>query len=302
VLHMGGWDFHCVIQLFTGRPYYTALKQALFEQLQQASVPRLVLAMNQYFGDRYYGIQNLFAEDRQRLLDMLAQTTLMRLAQMYTQVYRDNYGLLTAYCQDGLEAPQELRVAAQVALSHRTTQTIHALLSSSDLATTESGYRAQLNELAAIATESQHLGCQLSLGEIEEPTNKLLYSWLWRSLYQDDLALLRDFRDLLKLARRLALNVQEDRLQELYIQFLQKRWVPHVLQLEVATVSIPTNGSPMLYLAVSHDATSPEAHSPNVRPFVKLGQLLAIDMQPWLALLQYAIAQNPATAKFALGG
>jgi alpha-amylase/alpha-mannosidase (GH57 family) len=302
VLHMGGWDFHCVIQPFTGRPYYTALKQALFDQLQQASVSRLVLAMNQYFGDRYYGIQNLFAEDRQHLLDLLSQNTLMRLAQMYTQVYRDNYGLLTAFCQDGREAPQELRVAAQVALSHRATQAIPALLSSLDIPTTESSHRAQLTELAAIATEAQHLGCHLSLDVMEKPMNKLLYSWLWRSLYQDDLVLLRDFRELLKLTHRLDLRVQEDRLQELYVQFLQKRWVPHVLQLEVATVSIPTYGSPMLHLSLGHDAASPEEHLPNIRPFVKLGQLLAIDMKPWLALLQYAIAQNPGAAKFALGG
>ena len=272
VLHMGGWDFHCVIQPFTGRPYYTALKQALFEQLQKTSVPRLVLVMNQYFGDRYYGIQNLFAEDRHQLLDLLSQTTLMRLAQMYTQVYRDNYGLLTAYCQDDLEAPQELRVAAQVALSHRATQTIQALLSSPETLATEPNYRVQLTELAAIATEAQHLGCHLSLDVMEKPMNKLLNGWLWRSLYHDDLTLLRDFRDLFKLSHRLGLKIQDDRLQELYIQFLQKRWVPHVLQLEVS----------------------------NLRPFLKLGQLLAIDMQPWLMLLQSAIAQNPADANLAL--
>jgi hypothetical protein len=39
---------------------------------------------------------------------------------------------------------------------------------------------------------------------------------------------------------------------------------------------------------------------PNLRPFLKLGQLLAVDMQPWLALLQYAITQNPADATLAL--
>jgi alpha-amylase/alpha-mannosidase (GH57 family) len=300
VLHMGGWDFHCVIQPFTGRPYYTALKQALFEQLQKTSVPHLVLVMNQYFGDRYYGIQNLFAEDRHQLLDMLSQTTLMRLAQMYTQVYRDNYGLLTAYCHDDLEAPQELRVAAQVALSHRATQTIQSLLSSPETLATEPNYRVQLTELAAIATEVQHLGCHLSLEVMEKPMNKLLNGWLWRSLYHDDLTLLRDFRDLFKLSHRLGLKIQDDRLQELYIQFLQKRWVPHVLQLEVSTISIPIHGSPTLHLSVSQDAPSPEEHLPNLRPFLKLGQLLAIDMQPWLALLQYAIAQNPADAALAL--
>jgi alpha-amylase/alpha-mannosidase (GH57 family) len=300
VLHMGGWDFHCVIQPFTGRPYYTALKQALFEQLKQASVPRLVLAMNQYFGDRYYGIQSLFAEDRHQLLDMLSQTTLMRLAQMYTQVYRDNYGLLTAYCQDDLEAPQELRVAAQVALSHRATQTIQSLLSSPETLATEANYRVQLTELATIAAEAQHLGCPLSLKVMEIPMNKLLNSWLWRSLYHDDINLLRDFCDLFKLSHRLGLKIQDDRLQELYIQFLQRRWVPHVLQLEVTPLPLPIHGSPMLHLSISNEALSPEEHLPNLRPFLKLGQLLSIDMQPWLALLQYAITQNPAAADLTL--
>jgi alpha-amylase/alpha-mannosidase (GH57 family) len=285
VLHMGGWDFHCVIQPFTGRPYYTALKQALFEQLQEASVSRLVLAMNQYFGDHYYGLQNLFAEDRHQLLDMLSQATLMRLAQMYTQVYRDNYGLLTAYCHDGLEPPQELLVAAQVALSHRATQTIQSLLCTLEPPATELNHRAQLTELAAIATEAKHLGCSLNLGMMELPMNKILNAWLRRSLYYDNATLLRDFRELFKLAHRLGLKIQDDRLQELYIQFLQKRWVPHVLQIET-TAAISTH---------AHGCASPpqEQLLPDIRPFVKLGQLLAIDMQPWMALLQSAIAQNP---------
>ncbi|WP_404788561.1 DUF3536 domain-containing protein [Altericista sp. CCNU0014] len=301
VLHMGGWDFHVVIQPFTGRPYYTALKQALFEQLQLASAPRLVLTMNQYFGDRYYGIQNLFAEDRHQLLDLLSQATLMRLAQMYTQVYRDNYGLLTAYRHDDLEAPQELLVAAQVALSHRATQTIQSLLSPlAEDSACEPYYRVQLAELAAISAEAQHLGCHLSLDIVTHPINKLLKDWLWRSLYHDNLALLHDFRDLLELLRRMHLKIQEDRLQELYIQFLQKRWVPHVLQLEIATISVSDRGSPTLHFSIGTDALDPEERLPNVQPFLKLGQLLAIDMQPWLALLQYAIAQSPA-AKIALG-
>jgi hypothetical protein len=153
-----------------------------------------------------------------------------------------------------------------------------------------------MTELTAIAAEAQHLGCHLSLERMISPINKLLNTWLWRSLYQDNPALLRDFSDLLQLSRRLGLKAQDDRLQELYIQFLQKRWVPHVLQLEVATISIPVNGSPLLHLSVSNEASSAEEHL-NVRPFLKLGQLLAIDMQPWLALLQYAITQRPTPAK-----
>jgi alpha-amylase/alpha-mannosidase (GH57 family) len=270
VLHMGGWDFHCVVQPFTGRPHYTALKQVLFEQLQQASTPRIVLAMNQYFGDRHYGIQDLFAEDRQRLLATLSQETLTRIDQLYTQVYRDNYSLLMAYRQDGLEGPQELLMAAQVALSHRATQMIQGL--DSVIAEPDSNPWVQLNELDAIATEAEHLGCQLTLDNAAQRLNALLQTWLNKVLCSNDLPLLQSFIQCLGAAQRLGLPIQKDRLQERYIHFLQEKWVPSALESTAQSEALSI---------LSENAI------PDVRPYIKLGQALAIDMRSWLALLQF---------------
>ncbi|HEY9828565.1 MAG TPA: DUF3536 domain-containing protein [Stenomitos sp.] len=284
VLHMGGWDFHCVIQKFTGRPYYTALKKVLFEQLQQASVPRLVLAMNQYFGDRYYGIQDLFAEDRHQLLDLLSQATLMRLAQQYTQIYRDNHSLLAAYRQDNLTAPQELLVAAEVALSHRAIQTIQSLMPL-EHSITDATYRLQLTQLATCILEAEQLGCRLNLDSVVPQLHKLLHRWLWHALYRNTGPLLRDFCDLLKLVRRLQLPVPEDRLQELYIQFLQKRWVPHRLPLDSAT-NWGNATSPLPSPSVEPSQFSAE-HVAQLQPFLQLGRLLCVDMRHWLTLWHY---------------
>jgi alpha-amylase/alpha-mannosidase (GH57 family) len=276
VLHMGGWDFHCVVQPFTGRPHYTALKQALFEQLQQASTPRIVLAMNQYFGDRHYGIEDLFAEDRQRLLATLSQETLARIDQLYTQVYRDNYSLLMAYRQDDLEGPQELLMAAQVALSHRATQMVQGL--GSVMTDAAANPWVQLNELEAIATEAEHLGCQLTLGNTAQRLDALLQSWLTKVLSSSDLPLLQSFIQCLSTARRLQLPIQEDRLQERYIQFLQEKWVPSVNAAEQ-----------------SEQLTVPSAEAfLDTRAYLKLGQALAIDMRSWLALFQYKTGAGPA--------
>ncbi|NET36475.1 MAG: DUF3536 domain-containing protein [Cyanothece sp. SIO1E1] len=127
VLHLGGWDFHCCIQPFSGRRSYSAIKSKLFAVLEQASAAQTILAMSEIFGDRSYSLQDLFAEERHRIMRLLSNETLTRLDQLYTQVYRDNYGILMAFQRDHLEVPQELRVAAEIALSHRALVSIRAL-------------------------------------------------------------------------------------------------------------------------------------------------------------------------------
>ncbi|NJL87648.1 MAG: DUF3536 domain-containing protein, partial [Leptolyngbyaceae cyanobacterium SM1_1_3] len=119
VLHIGGWDFHCCIRRFRGRLDYSNAKTRLFEVLSQASAAQTVLGLNKLFGDQAYSLQDLFAEERHRIMQLLSQETLERLDQLYTQVYRDNYGILMAFHRDRLPVPQELQVAAEVALSNR---------------------------------------------------------------------------------------------------------------------------------------------------------------------------------------
>ena len=127
VLHIGGWDFHCCIQPFAGRRAYSQLKEKLFDALSQASAAQAILAMNQLFGDQTFNLENLFAEERHRIIKLLSNETLTRLDQLYTQVYRDNYGVLKAFHRDELPVPQELQVAAEVALSHRCLISLRAL-------------------------------------------------------------------------------------------------------------------------------------------------------------------------------
>jgi len=127
VLHLGGWDFHCCIQPFEGRRTYSQIKEKLLASLQKASAANTILVMMQLFGDQAFSLENLFAEERHRLMRLLSQETLTRLDQLYTQTYRDNYGVLMAFHRDELPAPQELQVAAEIALTYRCMNTLRAL-------------------------------------------------------------------------------------------------------------------------------------------------------------------------------
>ncbi|NDJ19570.1 DUF3536 domain-containing protein [Myxacorys almedinensis] len=214
VLHLCGWDFHCCIQRFSGRRNYTQLKEQLAEALGQGSAAKTILMMNQHFNDRAYSLHDLFAEERHRIMQLLSQETLTRLDQLYTQVYRDNYGVLIAFHRDELPVPRELQVAAEIALGHRLLVTLRSLERDPN--------PHDLVELDTIATEANHLRCQLQLPEARQ----ILERTIARSLH----LLLQDpepsdlqvqfLEKLVDLSQQLTLGVSLGRSQELYLQWL----------------------------------------------------------------------------------
>jgi alpha-amylase/alpha-mannosidase (GH57 family) len=114
--------------------------------------------MNQFLGGRSHNLQTLFTEERHRIMRLISHETLTRLNQLYTQVYRDNYGVLMAFHRDDLPVPQELQVAAQVALSHRLTVALQSLEQETSDSTPQALQisLSYLGELEAIATEANY--------------------------------------------------------------------------------------------------------------------------------------------------
>lgn len=180
VLHLGGWDFHCCVHGFRRRLDYQSAKEKVFQAFSEASAAQAILAISKAFGEKTYTLQHLFAEERHRIMRLLSQETLQRLDQLYTQVYRSNYGLLKAFHRDGLSVPQELQVAAEVAIKHRAIEGIRALeQETSDLTAIPIGQgENQLLELEVIAHEAQNFQCEWVIPDGQH----ILEQLIWRSL------------------------------------------------------------------------------------------------------------------------
>jgi len=230
VLHLGGWDFHCCIQPFTGRRDHSQIKQELFESLTEASAAHVILAMHRLFGDQSYSLKDLFAEERHRIMRLLSQETLTRLDQLYTQVYRDNYGVLLAFHRDELTVPQELQVAAEVALTHRALVSLRSLEQEGSDPPPELPQNglAHLAELEAIATERQYMRCQFNLPEGKEILERLILRSLWHLLnHLNPNTLETDMHRmerLIRLGQTLNLEVSLAKAQEFYLTHLHT-WI-----------------------------------------------------------------------------
>jgi alpha-amylase/alpha-mannosidase (GH57 family) len=220
VLHLGGWDFHCCIQPFTGRRTYSQLKDKVFGSLEQASAAQTILAINQVFGDQTFSLQNLFAEERHRIMELLSHETLTRLDQLYTQVYRDNYGVLMAFHRDELDVPQELQVAAEIALKHRCVNVLKLMWE--EIADIQVSLH-HLGELEATATEAKHLRCNLHIPAGKQTMEQLILRSLWQLLHDTNLATVEAIQQverLIDVAKQLNLGLSLGKSQELYFSQL----------------------------------------------------------------------------------
>ena len=222
VLHLGGWDFHCCLQPFEGRLLYNQMKEDLFATLQGGSAGIVIVAMNQLFANsKSFGLQDLLAEERHRIMELLTTETISRLDQLYTQAYRDNYGVLMAFHRDELPPPPELQVAAEVALSHRVISSVQALAA-------EETDHPWLAELEAIAKEAHLLHCRLNISGTKSTLEQLVWRNLWQLLHQSQTLDIssQNLQQLLQVSQNLGLTLGLERSQELYFQWQQSLTAP----------------------------------------------------------------------------
>ncbi|MBE9165595.1 DUF3536 domain-containing protein [Tychonema sp. LEGE 06208] len=283
--HLGGWDFHCCIQPFGSRRSYTMLKDRLFGVLQEASAAHAILEMVRLFGDQSFSLRDLFAEERHRIVQLLSQENLTRLDQLYTQVYRENYGVMMAFHRDELPVPVELQVAAEVALGHRCLTAAKALELESEDA------ESLLAEIEAIATEAGHLRCRLKVPEVKEILEKLIWRTLDALLQAgsavDERSPVKLEADILHIERliavgdRLSLGLCLDKSQELYFDSLYSQIVPLCLGcLQRRAAAQEENKVDVVALGIARSDGGWELSS--IRQLLELGQTLAVDVECWL--------------------
>ena len=284
VLHMGGWDFHCCIQPFKGRRTYSRLKETLFAALNQASAVQIILAMTRAFGDQSFSLESLFAEERHRIMRLISEETLTRLDQLYTQVYRDNYGILMAFHRDELEVPRELQVAAEIAIGHRAVITMQALERETLELPIANPQRclSLLAELEAIATEANHLHCQINQGQIREILEQMILRSLWHLFHNFSTdsaeANIHWLIRLIDVGDQLHLGLSLQQAQELYLRGFGGQVLPQLIarkqlsEAEVAASLAQPTGEPQWQLESLHE-------------LLKLGQRLAVDVNLWMDAL-----------------
>jgi alpha-amylase/alpha-mannosidase (GH57 family) len=132
LIHFGGHDFHCAVRPFAGVQEFRRLIDQLESIIGHATVTELLRVVDAHFGEDYYTLRHLLAEEREEVLDSLFGHITERFAEMYTRLYRENRRAVNALIETGFKPPEEFRMAAEYVLSRQLNEEIRAQLKSRD--------------------------------------------------------------------------------------------------------------------------------------------------------------------------
>jgi alpha-amylase/alpha-mannosidase (GH57 family) len=142
-----------------------------------------------------------------------------------------------------------------------------------------------LGELEAIATEANHMRCQLKIPEGKPTLEKLILRSLWQLLHDTNVSTLSAdiefIRRLIEVGNQLNLGLSLAQCQELYFNCLQPRIEPLFQQAMQAQLTSELYGES----AVAHLTAKTDCNTIQLRHLLQLGEQLAVDVSFWLSQL-----------------
>lgn len=215
VIHFGGHDFHCAVRPFAGGiAEFRQFVESLAQIFDRATITELLRSIDAHFGETYYGLNHLLAEQREAVLDSLFGHLTERFAEMYTRLYRENQRSVNALIDTGLKVPREFRIAAEYTLSRQLNEEIRERKKSRDPA----DYRRALE----IVSEAKHRGYELDVSESSRIFGDMLDDVVRELIQSKDVAVCQQAGHVVELADLLRISLPLIRAQDMLFEELQR--------------------------------------------------------------------------------
>jgi len=210
-------EFRCFVKRVTDDQSYVAAKKEILARWEQG-LENLESFIRERLGAHELGLSDMFFEEREAIVRILIQDKMAELGRLLSEFYEKNFQLILMIHRLGLAIPKELRGPAEYTLSARLEREIEA---SADVAQ-PSHFKAALQ----IVKTAERFGFALNTETAAKIFQKRLEDRL-ASLYEHpDLALCRDALQLLDIAEKLKIRLQQNRLQDWLWLMLREKTLP----------------------------------------------------------------------------
>lgn len=119
LMQYSGGDFHCTIKEFSSNEEYNNLKNTLMKTFMLYPLTEIIRTLDEKFGKEYFTLKDIFIEERKKILQILLKDQLEKFANTYKDMYDQGKGSIYHMQNLGLEIPNEFKISAAYALSHR---------------------------------------------------------------------------------------------------------------------------------------------------------------------------------------
>lgn len=153
LMQYSGGDFHCAIKEFSTLEEFNELKTSLIKTFMLNPLTEIIRGIDERFGKEYFTLKDIFIEERKKILQILLKDQLERFANTYKDMYDQGKSSIYHMQNLGLEIPNEFKISAEYALSHRY----------NDILAQSNGFveQADIQEIMDINLEAKKMNIQI---------------------------------------------------------------------------------------------------------------------------------------------
>ena len=118
-MQYSGGDFHCAIKEYSDDFEFNKIKTNLIKTFLMNPLTEIIRAMDECFGKEYFTLKDIFIEERRKILQILLKGKLEKFSQTYQVMYDEGKGSIYHLQGLGLKIPDEFKISAAYALSHK---------------------------------------------------------------------------------------------------------------------------------------------------------------------------------------
>lgn len=119
LVQYSGGDFHCAIKEFSNEEEYVNIQKELFRVFMLHPLTEIIRALDEYFGQEYYTLKDIFIEERKKILQIMLQGKMQKFAQTYQEMYTEGKSSIYHMQSLGLSIPDEFKISAGYTLSRQ---------------------------------------------------------------------------------------------------------------------------------------------------------------------------------------
>ena len=119
LMQFAGGDFHCAIKEYSDNNEYAQMKTSLIKTFMFQPQTEIIRALDECFGKEYFTLKDIFIEERRKILQIMIKGKLAKFAQTYQDMYDEGKGSIYHMQNLGLTIPNEFKISATYALSHK---------------------------------------------------------------------------------------------------------------------------------------------------------------------------------------